>query len=51
MVKRVWACWLGVKTLRGAKFAQKISPTALHNHQKPDPFIQGRMDPCFYVRF
>ncbi len=26
-----------------------MSFTPLHHHHQPEPFIQGRMDPCFHV--
>jgi len=34
--------------LRGPKCAKIKSHTPLQ-HQQPEPLIQGRIDPCFYV--
>ncbi len=37
-------CLIGTK---GPKCAKKISPTALHHHQQPEPLRQGRMIHAF----
>lgn len=29
----------------------KVSPTLLHHHHQPEPLIQGRINPCFFVLF
>ncbi len=48
---RLWCLKDAQLVLRGQNCGKKISPTPLHHHHQPEPWRQGRMDPCFHVLY